>query len=142
GNGDPAHTAQMLPYFQNNYFLNRDFDITAVGSSLVFEAKTLGPAYNLTTGTFTNHTITLTTTGQVEAVKPNYSVYFELYLQNETHTAYSLIYSNNLQLKYGEPGKTEIYLEELLETELLKDVYQDGPEMPLMSQLTPEPCQK
>src|SRR5690606_12115772 len=31
---------------------------------------------------------------------------------------------------------------ELLETELLKDVYQDGPEMPLMSQLTPEVCQK
>ncbi|MCF0071279.1 hypothetical protein LZD49_12430 [Dyadobacter sp. CY261] len=88
----PAHEAyvkSLVPYFQQNLFLDRDFDIEAYEASLFgttlwvvkFTAKNRGTVYNLVNTRFAGGGIAITVEGTDDSVVANNGTYVEVWMQ-------------------------------------------------------------
>lgn len=62
--------------------------------------------------------------------KVNYSIVFKLYLENETHTGFDLIYKTNLQLLPNSGNQSEAMIGDKLNTVLSKQIRDKYPEQP------------
>ncbi|RYD75286.1 MAG: hypothetical protein EOP55_13750, partial [Sphingobacteriales bacterium] len=122
GSGAALPGADVVQYFQNNPYLSEDFDIDFAGFNIVFTAKEKTLGFNFATGN--------TTPGIPDIVKPNYTVFFKLYLENATHTGYDLIFKTNLQLRFGEGNKAIAQLDDKLSQKIVTDMDRLGLEIP------------
>ncbi len=115
-----AYIDSLLPYFKANHLLSRDFDIVPAGTSYRFNAKKKSNGFDLVPVTGPGFLITLVTPGQPEKVKPGFSIYFELYAQNDDHSAYEKVIATNIPLKPGAGGIATVdiasYLHSFFET--------------------------
>lgn len=140
GDGSAGYVATILQYFKDNYLLNEYYEITQSTTKLIFTARNKQSGLDFKAITDASFTVSNTTSGATEEIKENYSVYFELYLQNKTHTSFDKIYSAYLPLIYNSAGLASIDVHERLETSLLNDIYRDGVEAPIMSDISANPC--
>lgn len=98
-----AYIKSLVPYFKDNFYLDRDFDIEAVGVSLFgvviwvvqFTAKNRGSAYNFANTSFAGGGMSMYVEGKDDSVIANNSVYVEVWVQNPEGSIF--------ELKYGAP---------------------------------------
>ena len=95
---DSSYVASLIPYFQNNYYLDPDFVVTSSGTNLILTAKKKGTAYNLLAGSYQSGAIAQTTAGVDEVRKKNHSIYVEINIVDD---------ADNLTKIYGQPYETD-----------------------------------
>lgn len=108
GDGLESYIASLIPYFKANYNLNKDFEISVTPEQpqiIQFLAYEKNYGFD-----FSNYnTIALSgelhiynvNSGQHQTIKPNFGIYFELYLENASNTAYEKIYESRLPIVFG-----------------------------------------
>lgn len=116
---DAGYVASLIPYFQNNYYLDPDFSVSSSGTTLILTAKKKGTAYNLLTGSYQSGTIAQTTVGVDEVRKKNHSIYVEINLVDD---------ADNLTKIYGQPyetdtdGRAKVDISKMLHAQLQADL--------------------
>ncbi len=95
---DASYVASLIPYFQNNFYLDPDYTVTSSGTTLILTAKKKGAAYNLRTGPHQSGAIAQTTAGVDEKRKKNFAIYVEVNLVND---------DASLTKIYGQPYETD-----------------------------------
>ena len=133
-------TNLITPYFKANYFLNEFFEFSTYERAITLTAKTKAAGLDFTPNGDATYAVTNVNEGKDEVLKENYAVYFELYLQNKGDENFSKIYGAYLPLVFGADGLAQIDVHERLETALLNDVYKDGVEANIMSDISVNPC--
>lgn len=121
---DNASLNTILEGFKANFTLNRDFDIMLVGSKLRFIAKKTALGYNFISGGVNN------TPGVAELIRPNYRVFFRLFLENATHTGYEEIYQTYLDLVNGSAGFAVAQIGDKVHNKITADIDIHGFEIP------------
>lgn len=122
GIGDWAHAIALVPYFQANFYLNRDFTITAPNDAgsprVVFTAKAIGSGFNFVPLVMTNIIMTNTVAGSGAIKKKNLALSLEVEVKRPTTADYDLVYSERIPF-----AKTEVSLNisSLLHAELTPD---------------------
>lgn len=116
---DAGYVASLIPYFQNNYYLDPDFTVTSSGTNLILTAKKKGTAYNLLAGNYQSGAIAQTTAGVDEVRKKNHSIYVEINLVDD---------ADNLTKIYGQPyetdtdGRAKVDISKMLHAQLQADL--------------------
>ncbi|NBB18845.1 hypothetical protein GVN20_05705 [Runella sp. CRIBMP] len=122
GAGDLAHAQAMLPYFQANFYLNRDFTMSVpvdpLNPRIVFVGKAKGPAYNMVPTIYTNIEISVVTAGSVAEKKKNLALAVELQVYNPALTVFENIYAERIPYR---GTQIKLNIAELLHPELKPD---------------------
>lgn len=139
GDGSAGYVASILQAFKDNYLLNENFEITQSTTKLIFTAKKKLSGFNFKAVTDASFTIANTVNGVTEKIKTDYSVYFELYLQNKTHTGFDKIYSDYLPL-INNSDFAETDIRDSLDSAIMNDIIKDGVEANIMSDLAANQC--
>ncbi|WP_439585650.1 hypothetical protein [Dyadobacter bucti] len=125
GTASSACLAQILPYFRDNYYLDEDFEVSAVSAagifSLVFTSRQPGTPYNFETRVIPGIKVQVKTAGIERKVKPNFSIYVEAWIEKAEGSAFEKVFSESLQT--DQSGRTEWDLSDLLHPELLPDIH-------------------
>lgn len=117
GAGNSAHVLVMLPYFQANPAIEKDFTVTADGAALVFTAKNKGKAFNMHPAAVAGiWGIQNTTVGADEINRTNHCINLGLFLENENGVGQSKIYEVYLPTDIN--GRAEIDLADILNSVL------------------------
>ncbi len=114
----------ILPYFQDNYYLDQDFEVQAWSGSqnyLQFTARQPGTAYNFIAQNIPTVTVQVPTPGVDRKIKPNFCIYAEAWIEKADGSAFEKIFGESLQV--DESGKTEWNLSDLLHPELSPDIH-------------------
>jgi hypothetical protein len=128
GNPDDSgyqwNPANPLSFFQDNFYLGKDFNITIAGSQITLTAKKPGIGYDITGYN--------STAGVAEVIKPNYSVSFRLFCENAENSEFELLLpeETNLDLLVGEKGMAEAMIGDKLHDHMLKDLRLMYPDTP------------
>ena len=130
GSGAPVAAADLLVYFRANTRLNADFEISVIGSDLLFTAKENGAQFNCAN----TADVTNTVVGKTALTKNNYTVFFKLFLENADNTGFDLIYKTNLQLLPGS-STANAPIGDKLHVAISKDIRQNLPERPISDPL-------
>ncbi|KAA8483767.1 hypothetical protein BDE36_1766 [Arcticibacter tournemirensis] len=116
------YAALILPYFQANFTLSRDFDITAeisnsgAGSRLKFIAKNARYGYDFEyQGAGEEYTVDNITPGITDVYRHNFAIYFELWCEKSNYSGFEQIYSGRLPVNPNGLGNiADIDLSDLL----------------------------
>jgi hypothetical protein len=124
-----AYANLVLPYFQDNPAIAKDFTVTVENAYLIFTAKAKGKAYNITptavTGVWGVQNITA---GTDEVNRENHCVYLNLFLENANGIGQTKIYE--VYLPTDANGRAEIDLADVLNSVLqpkIESPYWTGP---------------
>lgn len=129
----------LLPYFESNYSLSRDFSITAPSANkLRFTARTKKLGYNFSVNINGYYSITNPTPGTLQVLRPRYAVFFRLYIENKDNTGFHLFYETKLPI-LGSSGQTQISIGDKLHNEIMMDLRTDFSEIP---EFDPLKCKK
>lgn len=122
GFGDLAHAQAMLPYFQANFYLNRDFIISVPNDStrprVVFTAKKVGAPYNIVPAVLTNILIINVTIGAEALRKKNMALALECEIYDSAADVWSKVYSERIPYR---STQLKINIAEILDGELMPD---------------------
>jgi len=121
---DNTSLNSILEGFKANFTLSRDFDIILLGAKLRLVAKTAALGYNFVSGGGN------ATPGVAEIIKPNYRVFFRLFLENATHTGYEEIYQTYLDLVNGSAGVAVAQIGDKVHNKITADIDIHGFEIP------------
>ncbi|SDG68282.1 hypothetical protein SAMN05421827_109147 [Pedobacter terrae] len=124
GNGTALPASDVAGSFQSNHQLSTDFDISFSGYNIIFTAKQKTIGFDFISGG------TNTTIGKAEIVKPNYRVFFRLFLENNTHTGYDEIYKTYLDIQNGSGGLAIAELGDKIHQKITADIDEYGLEVP------------
>jgi hypothetical protein len=138
GDGFAAYVASILPYFQANYKLSSDFDITAVGLNLIFTAKKKNHGYGFNAFNSSIYSTSVKTAGVPEVPRANFAVVLQLFCEKEDYTGFELIRETRLPVKYGTSGVCEDDVAEVLNSYIQKS----GIDIPDSGSLVPLVCKK
>lgn len=119
---DRTNLATIFSDFSRNALLSSNYDIAISGSKIVFTAKVRSQGFDFTSGG------TNTIPGSPRIVKPNYTIYFRLWLENESNTGFDPIYTTNQTL--FEDGSGEVVIGDKLHANLTKSIRLNLPEQP------------
>ena len=124
GDGGNAYVESLVPYFQQNYFIDRDFivtsDITGAHPKLVFTARNYGPDYNFTS--FLAGLAGITTPGVTDQPQANFAHHLEAWIgQDWNGEAFDEALNANIPLDYPLTGKTTADLHDELHAFLSSD---------------------
>ncbi|WP_231424034.1 hypothetical protein [Pedobacter sp. Leaf250] len=122
GNGTALPAVDVVDSFRSNHQLSTDFDITFLGFEIIFTAKTKALGFNFMEGN--------TTPGLPEIPKPNYRIFFKLFLENSDHTGFDEIYQAYLDLQNGTPGIATAQLGDKIHNRITADIDINGLEIP------------
>jgi hypothetical protein len=87
GAASPTYMAQLASEFATNYYLDKNYTITAIvdnngNDALQFTAKSKGKIFEFVTGTWANGTISQSLLAIDQINRPNMAVFVELWVQN------------------------------------------------------------
>jgi hypothetical protein len=129
----PSGTASeidLLPYFQSNYILSRDFHITVVGTEMIFTAKQEYLGFDFVASPGGSWQTVNKTPGVVSKEKANYGIYFRLYCQNPSQDKFEMIYDRRLPVVYGSNGIAELSIGERLHEYISEEIRNSMPDIP------------
>lgn len=122
GIGDLAHAQALIPYFQANAYLNRDFEITVPNDPsrprVVFTAKKIGSEFNFVPIVYTNILILYVTAGTEQIRKKNLAIALECQLQRVGSSDWDTVYSERIPYR---SQQLSINIAKLLHAELSPD---------------------
>jgi hypothetical protein len=122
GNGTLAHAQSLIPYFQSNAYLNRDFVITVPNDPtrprVVFTAKNIGPDYNFIPIIYTNISLLNATAGAGQVRKKNLAIALECQVQRIGSSDYDTVYAERIPYR---SQQVSINISKLLHAELAPD---------------------
>lgn len=127
--------AVLLPYFRDNYTLDKDFVVSIVSGGLHFTARNAGTKYNFSTISFAGGTVSANVPGVDAVIRKNFSVYYELYVeQADAPDSYYKLSAGNLPVD-SNTQRCRLDLSPLLHSAL-------EPDMPYDFLTTTALCQK
>lgn len=109
-------------YFQANYLLSRDFNITVVGANMLLTAKRTGLGFNIESYN--------TTAGVTEIIKSNYSLQFRLFCENPANNGYDLINEDPVTVSFLSIITAEAIIGERLHSYITDEVMNNLPDVP------------
>lgn len=116
GDGSAGYVASLVDYFSQNFFLDRDFVITAAGTRLVLTGQLTGIDNNLVPVTTGNIAVTNPISGVTQTLKANAGHYLGVWLNGQN------IFSRTLALDYpAASGITTKNIAEILHPHLGSD---------------------
>ncbi len=124
GTVSTGYLATILPYFRDNYYLDRDFIIDAVQDAhfnLRFTAREPGTAYNFLIQNIPTVQVVVKTAGIDRKIKPNFAIHAQLWIERPDGSTFEKIFAESLQV--DESGNTEWNLSDLLHPELSPDIH-------------------
>lgn len=95
---DASYVASLIPFFQNNYYIEQDYVVTSSGTTLIFTAKKTGTAFNFRPVTYQSGAVAQSTPAVDEVRKPNFAIYVEVNLMAD---------DNSLTKIYGQPYEVD-----------------------------------
>ncbi|MCA0231612.1 MAG: hypothetical protein LCH91_14160 [Bacteroidetes bacterium] len=121
--GSNAYANQVLPYFQGNAAIAKDFNVTVENAYLIFTAKTKGKAYNITPVAVPGvWGVQNTTQGADEINRENHCINLQLFFERVSGIGQDKIYE--VYLPTDENGKAEIDLADVLNSKLQTQIEQ------------------
>lgn len=125
---EQAYIDSLVPYFQSNYFISKDFVVDAYLITLGplsrwvvrFTAKTPGKAYNVTNTRFGLNGVQVLVEGTDTKHVINNSVAMELLLGDRDGETYELIYSAALEL--DKTGRARVDVANILHSQLASEI--------------------
>jgi len=129
GNGAALPGIDVVGSFQSNHQLSTDFDITFSGYKIIFTAKQKAIGFDFVSGGDN------TTPGKPEIVKPNYRIFFRLFLENGKHTGYDEIYKTYLDIQNGSGGLAIAELGDKIHQKITAEIDIYGLEIPGLTAL-------
>lgn len=112
-----AYANLVLPFFQDNPAIAKDFTVTVENAYLIFTAKVKGKAYNMTPVAVTGvWGVQNTQQGADEVNRENHCIYFQLFLERASGIGQDKIYE--VYLPTDENGKAEIDIGDVLNSKL------------------------
>jgi hypothetical protein len=114
GAGDWPYVQSILPSFQSNFFLDKDFIITADNSAanprLIFTAKTKSENFDFSVV----DRVGVITHGAGDTPKANFRHHLQLWIANAAGTGYELAFTANIPLDVPTAGLTSVDIHEAL----------------------------
>lgn len=118
GDGSASYVETLLPYFQENYLIARDFEVTRSGQALIFTARETGSLYSFTPATATNISAGTTTPGITQAIQPNYGNFIEIWMEKADGTGFEKIHEKKVELDFPYTGASRYDISGILHSHL------------------------
>jgi hypothetical protein len=122
GDGSNSYVTSLVSYFQDNFFLNRDYvittDFTGAHPMLMFTSKFTGPEYNFTA---IGGTGGITTPGVSGLSKPNFAHHVQVWIANDAGNGFDQVFMANVAIDEPQTGKTSVDIHEILHSALTYD---------------------
>jgi len=123
--------AVLIGYFQGNYVLSNDFDISQNGSLIYFIAKKESFNYDIANYTGPYFNLTRFQDGSLAKEKANYSVLFRLYCEYANNEGFfEHIYESSIPVTYGSTGIAEVSVFDKLNDYISAEVRNNMPDIP------------
>lgn len=112
----------LLPYFKNNYTLDKDFVVSVVSGGIELAARSAGVRYNLSNVGFSvGGTVSNSTPGVDAVIRKNFGVYFEIWIQkNDGTDAVRKIHDDVVPV--ADNSKAEVDVSMVLHSNLTEDL--------------------
>lgn len=122
GPGSWALASDWVAYFQANYYLNRDFIITAPNNAgtprVVFTAKQIGSAYNFIPVLYTSVYVRNVTAGADKVKKKNHSLEVKCLVKRPDSSDFDVVYVEKIPYRNA---RVTLNIAKLLHAELTPD---------------------
>ncbi|MFD2961384.1 MULTISPECIES: hypothetical protein [Olivibacter] len=94
--GETNKGSAILSALQNNFYLNRHFDLSASGNQARLYAKEIGSQFNISPRVEENKYSVVEGSGEDAALLPNFKIMVEIYLNRIDGSGYDIIYTEQL----------------------------------------------
>lgn len=112
----------LLPYFRDNYTIEKDFVVSIVSGKIDLTARAAGTKYNIDDTTFVGGTITTTVAGVDAVVRKNFGVYFEVWVQKEDGSEAVIKIHDDVIPVDRATSKGDVDISQVLHSELSEDL--------------------
>ena len=112
----------LLPYFRDNYTIEKDFVVSIVSGKIDLTARNAGTKYNIADVTFEAGTITTTVAGVDAVVRKNFGVYYEVWVQKADGTDTVKKIHDDVIPVDRITSKIDVDISQILHSELVEDL--------------------
>jgi hypothetical protein len=108
GDGSENYARGLIPFMEQIYLLNRDFDITSDWQQMFFTAKKPGPEFNMAAAAIDNSRLTNKIPGATLIPQPWFAHHLEVWIKQRGQSQYLQAYNYNIELDEPRTGLSVI----------------------------------